>query len=74
MGHFAWLYVMPANRRLEDRIRELCSRLSKAQNGEFARVLDELQAAMHEHALRIHNRTSATVLAWPETPRDRRKA
>lgn len=67
------LTSMPS-RRLEDRIRELASRIAVSQNGDLADLLTELQQAMKEHALRVQNKTMATVFAWPELPRERRRA
>jgi hypothetical protein len=61
-------------RRLEDRIRELCAQLSEATDGEFEDAADELQSIVAEHILRMQNRTSCTILKWPEFPSDRRKA
>ena len=63
---------MPPSRRLEDRIRELGARIAAAQNGDLHKLVSELQAALTEHTLRINNKTSATVLSWPEFPRERR--
>lgn len=64
---------MPA-RRLEDRIREIASRIAVSKNDELSHLLAELQRAITEHALRVQNKTTATVLVWPEFPRDRRRA
>ena len=65
---------MAPSRRLEDRIRSLCVRLALCEDHEFHDVLAELKAAMNEHTLRTQNRASATVLAWPRFPNERRKA
>ena len=73
LGGATLLYPMPEERRIEDKIRELCSQLTKA-NGDFDRVLAELRLAITEHTRRINNKTSATVLSWPEYPRERRRA
>ena len=64
--------LMP-RRRLEDRIRDLCTRLVASSERNFDETLAELQAAISEHTLRIQNNTSAIVLGWPEFPQDRRK-
>jgi hypothetical protein len=61
--------LMP-RRRLEDRIRDLCTRLVASSERDFDETLAELQAAI---TLRIQNNTSAIVLGWPEFPQDRRK-
>jgi hypothetical protein len=60
-------------RRLEDRIRTLAMRLAVADEGEFQQLTAQLQAALSEHARRLQNKTSASVLAWPLISRDRRK-
>lgn len=67
------LPAMPA-RRLEDRIREIASRIAVSMNDELSDLLADLQRAIPEYALRVQNKTTATVLAWPEFPRDRRRA
>jgi hypothetical protein len=60
-------------RRIEDRIRELCARIAVAQGEEVAEMLSELQIAMHEHARRVDNETTAAVITWPVFPKERRK-
>ena len=65
--------VSPA-RRLEDRIRDLCQRVTSSTDGDLAHTVAELQMALREYSLRVHNKTAATVLSWPEFPRERRKA
>lgn len=65
---------MAPSRRLEDRIRTLCIRLAVCEDHEFPEILLKLKSAMNEYALRTQNRPSATVLAWPQFPRERRKA
>jgi len=61
------------SRRLEDRIRELSSRIVNAENSELKELLSQLQAAMNEHTRRMRNKTSAALLAFPEFPGERRK-
>jgi phosphoglycerate-specific signal transduction histidine kinase len=39
-------------RRLEDRIRELCARVTSAKEPERRVILEELHSAVHEHLLR----------------------
>lgn len=43
---------MPS-RRLNDRIRELCSQAATAGDANFVEILSELQTALHEHAGRV---------------------
>jgi RecJ-like exonuclease len=43
---------MPA-RRLEDRIRELCAKVSVAPETELDAALSELKSALHEHSVRL---------------------
>ena len=64
---------MPAQ-RLEDRIREIASLIAASKDGEMFDLLAELQRAIAEHALRVQNKTTATVLAWPEYAHERRRA
>jgi len=65
---------MAATRRLEDRIRELAVCLACAPDGELLTIMRVLQVALNEYMQLIEEKTSATVLAWPGFPRDRRSA
>jgi hypothetical protein len=40
---------------------------------DFRQAFTELKTAINEHTLRMHNKTAAVVLRWPEFPQDRRK-
>lgn len=60
-------------RRLEDRIIELCELAAVSSGDQFRWVMRELQTAISEYDLRLLNKNSATILAWPEYPRERRK-
>lgn len=42
-----------SDRRLEDRIRELCVKVIKAREIDFDPAIAELQAALREHAARL---------------------
>ena len=61
------------SRRLEDRIRDLCANATSATDGQLANTLADLQGAISEYTLRIANKTSATLLTWPDCPTERRK-
>lgn len=51
------------NRRLEDRIRVLCRRAVSASDTEELRLaIQELQAALREHAYRLRSLTEARLL------------
>jgi uncharacterized coiled-coil protein SlyX len=50
------------DRRLEDRIRELCTKAASAPAGEVEVVLKELRIALAEHAKRLR-RTAAQWFA-----------
>ena len=50
-------------RRLEDRIRELCARALYEKGPEWLATVQELQSAIHEHALRLSNLNSAATVA-----------
>ena len=58
-------------RRLEDRVRELCSKAVKARNAEFDAALSELRAALREHSSRLRKMAAAKLLHKEVTP-DRR--
>jgi hypothetical protein len=40
-------------RRLEDRIRDLCVKAVASETEEFKLVLEQLNAALHEHTQRL---------------------
>lgn len=62
-------------RRLEDRIRELCSRALRAEEPEWSQVIAELRSAITEHALRLENlAAAATVAGKPDFMRERRQS
>jgi hypothetical protein len=66
------------SRRLEDRIRDLCATIASSKvidstDGVFEAAVSELQSTVAELLLRIQNRTSVAILAWPDFPQDRRK-
>jgi hypothetical protein len=65
---------MIPSRRKTDRIREINRRIEKAAGDKELQTLNaELQSALSEHALRVDNKVTATVLKWPDFPKDRRK-
>ena len=41
------------NRRLDDRIRELCAKIVAAQDSEVELTISELKSAVHEHTVRL---------------------
>ena len=60
-------------RRLEDRIRNLCARLAQEKDPLWSDVIIELQAAISEHNLRAANLAStATVARRPDLIVERR--
>jgi hypothetical protein len=62
-------------RRLEDRIRELCSNLLKARDQEFQSTLSELRSALQEHTRRLRQlAASKLVSAKREVTKERRSA
>ncbi len=64
---------MPA-RRLEDRIRELCARALFEREPEWRDTIHELQLAIHEHALRVSNAATGTVVSGQRLIRERRES
>lgn len=63
---------MAPSRRLEDRIRELLTRLDRVDDAEV-KLLSEIRAAMNDQAQRFRKKTRSTLLLWRESPRERRK-
>jgi hypothetical protein len=54
LSNYSCVIVLPEDRLLEDRIRELCARAVDAQDPESLRVvLTELRAALGEHHARL---------------------
>jgi hypothetical protein len=61
--------VIAVHSRLEDRIRDLCAKaVASSDSLELTSVVEELRAALHEHAERLRQR-----LQFPIPP-DRRRA
>jgi hypothetical protein len=65
---------MPPARRIEDRIRALCTRVASADEHDLVKVLCELQSTIHEYTRRAENRISASILSWRAFRPERRKA
>ena len=60
-------------RRLEDRIRNLCAQLAQEKDTQWSNVIIELQAAINQHNLRAANlASSATVARRPDLIVERR--
>jgi signal transduction histidine kinase len=60
-------------RRLDDRIRELCTRVIEADDPNWDRTIRELQSALQEMMLRVRNLTAAaTVAGRPDIIHERR--
>ena len=59
-------------RRLEDRIRKLCTSIIAESDLEYSEVLAELQTAVNEIVRRLDNKQIASVLSCGEQPLDRR--
>lgn len=59
--------------RLEERIREMCTRLLYEKEPTWTTTAQELQSALQEHILRMANLTTALVVMG-KTPKERRKA
>ena len=62
---------MPA-RRLEDQIRELCTRLLYEEEPRWTATARELQIAIGEHTRRLAERATADVALHAEVWQDRR--
>ena len=59
-------------RRLEDRIRQLCTAITAESDLEHSDMLHELQTAVNELLRRLDNKHIASVLTCGEQPLDRR--
>ena len=59
------------SRRLDDRIRYLCSRVTDASDGELEQLLQELLGAMHEKIARLRALTAHQFLGR-RPPKERR--
>lgn len=74
MGNAKPSFSVP-QRRLEDRIRNLCAQLVQEKDSQWSNVIIELQAAINEHNLRAANlASSATVARRPDLVVERRVA
>ena len=54
-------YVVPY-RRIEDRIRELCARLTKAEDKDFELAISDLKAALHDHTEQLRKLVAESLL------------
>jgi hypothetical protein len=62
-------------RRLDDRIRELCSDAVAAKDSPHVKsILSELQSAIHQYTSRFRARASAILKGRSDLPPERRKA
>ena len=52
---------MPS-RRLDDRIRELCAKASRASDSEVEEILRDLKAALAEHTRRLRKMAARNLL------------
>ena len=53
------------SRRLEDRIRDLCSQVVSAKETELEPLISDLQAALHEHNARLRKLAAAKLARLP---------
>ena len=60
------------SRRVEDRIRELCSKVTSAPKAELHGAIANLQASLREYTLRMENKAVKDLLHGLGKP-DRRK-
>lgn len=62
------------NRRLDDRIRELCSKaLASSDHENMHEILSELQSAVREAIERLRSTAVGSLVERRELPPDRRK-
>ena len=60
---------MPPSRRLDDRIKELCAQISRADDAEAVTLLKELRDALHEQ---IERASHPAIGPFAENRMDRR--
>lgn len=61
-------------RRLDDRIRELCSEAVATDNSQAAApILAELRSSLCEYTLRLRGRAAAILIGGSDFPIERRK-
>jgi len=62
-------------RRLDDRIRELCSEAVATDNSqEAAPILAELRSSLYQYTYRLRGRAAAILAGGSDFPIERRKA
>jgi hypothetical protein len=62
------------SRRLEDRIRELCTKVVASKDSdELHTILPELRGAIHEATERIRLQAATILTKRPVVPKERRK-
>lgn len=59
------------SRRLDDRIRHLCSQIAEASDGETEAILQELLSAVHEKIEHLRSLTTHQLLGR-KPPKERR--
>jgi hypothetical protein len=59
-------------RRKADVIRDICERMKDAPESELEALAAQLHIELMEYSLRLENMTTASLLRWPDFPRDRR--
>ncbi|HXJ85990.1 MAG TPA: hypothetical protein VMS18_04185 [Candidatus Binatia bacterium] len=61
-------------RRLEDRIRELCARVLCEKEPQWSATIHQLQLAIQEHAQRVSNANTGSVVTGKPLITERREA
>ena len=59
------------DRRLEDRIRELCAKVTQARDDELETHISELNAALQEHAAKLRRMAADSLLRTNAKPERR---
>jgi hypothetical protein len=67
------MIFMPT-RRLEDRIRELCAQVLYEKEPQWSATIHQLQLAIQEHALRVSNASTGSVVTGKPLITERRQA
>jgi hypothetical protein len=71
-GAVATYRVVPS-RRLEDRIRELCAKVTLVHGSELNAAIDELKAALSEHSNRVRKMAAGGLLGEHSRPERRER-
>jgi transcription elongation factor GreA-like protein len=67
------IYRVVPSRRLEDRIRELCAKVTLVHGSELNTALDELKTALNEHSKKVRKIAAEGLLSEYSRPERRKR-